>query len=368
MPPLIVRHPRCVLQWAPFTKLDWNKNFDGKLIVSSFFAHHGLVCKSRLMQILKDQARDDNVLASCLCDSVSIESKSRTLDADNIRDMNKGSCWVLKQSNANNATQVYFVPFDDAPTFIQALGAIIDTCNTASWLLQQCVTNPLLFRKRKFHIRCNVLAVGRLTVFAHRHCAIHVACEEYQDAQWDNKFIHITNHVIQSTHPKYNPSSNHVSLEDLETELGQDYKGIADKIIANIKSVVADTFAAMQRNNHNKDFFPTLDAFELYGFDFMVQNNPAFTVKLLEVNSGPALEGHKTMNTTFCNSVVSDTVTILLNKWLSAKYDTEEKFLNAYLDLPAEGGFEKVFAHVDQTGGFLSPAFRKHIFPMLKSV
>ena len=46
------RDPHCVIQWTPFSKLDWDSVLSGSRLASSYYVHHGLVRKAELFQRL----------------------------------------------------------------------------------------------------------------------------------------------------------------------------------------------------------------------------------------------------------------------------------------------------------------------------
>ena len=50
--------------------------------------------------------------------------------------------------------------------------------------------------KYKFHLRMMMLLVGDLDVYVHKKPRMLIATKEwnYEDRNWDNNFIHITNH------------------------------------------------------------------------------------------------------------------------------------------------------------------------------
>jgi hypothetical protein len=63
-------------------------------------------------------------------------------------------------------------------------------------IVQKYLDNPLLYKKRKFDIRCYVLVDGNLNVFFCREGHLKGSSEFY-DINTTNKFIHITNHSLQ---------------------------------------------------------------------------------------------------------------------------------------------------------------------------
>ena len=44
------RNFRCIVSWAPFSKIDWKRAFGESLVVSAFYVHSGLALKARLFE------------------------------------------------------------------------------------------------------------------------------------------------------------------------------------------------------------------------------------------------------------------------------------------------------------------------------
>ena len=66
------------------------------------------------------------------------------------------------------------------------------------------------------------------------------------------------------------------------------------------------------RGRGARGFFPIPNAFEVFGFDFLVEED--YSIRLLEVNEGPALEGH--FDAALCSRIVEDTLALVLDPWL----------------------------------------------------
>lgn len=365
--PRLARSADCVIQWSPYSRINWKRAVAGNLIVSSYFAHSGISDKTRLMQILADfasssssknkhqgTAKDiDEDIRKAKLTAQKILCEFYTLDAnlkfsggslESILCQDPKRAWVLKASKTNNATQVHFLQGQVPITLLESLGQEPernylqeDKSEHANkdkkaqwqnvhqeWLLQSMVDCPLLYRDRKFHIRVNVLALGRLRVFVHHDMVLHVASEPYQARAWSDPFIHITNHVIQSQHDAYEPGKNQISLSTLEVWLNKDRKFqtfAEERIRNNIHHAVRAVFLAADYVGGRHEFFPMPNAFEVFGFDFIVLDDADFNLRILEVNHGPALEGHRlmqskcgaTFNESICYRTVSDVLHLVLD-------------------------------------------------------
>ena len=58
----VMQVKKCIFQWSPFSKLNFQRNFDESLMVSSYFSHHGLVNKVSLHQNLQGFVESDQNL------------------------------------------------------------------------------------------------------------------------------------------------------------------------------------------------------------------------------------------------------------------------------------------------------------------
>jgi len=286
-----------------------------------------------------------------------------TLDLAPLLELGTGpltdKCWVFKASQANNAAKVRFV---SNLVCLEAMMQETQANPDENWLVQQVVPNPLLYEGKKFHIRCNVLSVGRLYVFVHNDMVLHICSENYQEGDWENAYVHISNHVVQQNHPSYSPDTNQSSLEKLEQILDQsqgEKTNAAAKIRRNVSRAVAAVFDAMLYNGRKKDFFPVPDSFELFGFDFLVQDLPGLPVKLLEINNGPALEGHESMHQSVkCRAIVQDTLAVVLDQWVAGDGTLSNDLFNAPIP-QARGGYQLAYTYKDSQ--FLSPRYRAYL-------
>jgi tubulin---tyrosine ligase len=162
-------------------------------------------------------------------------------------------------------------------------------------VLQRYVANPLLLRKRKFHIRAYVLAVGALRVYFYRNCLALCAGKKYSnDNHYTNLSAHITNTAFQiETDINFQEKLNVLQWNEeviapilmrdgtFDTE-----KLAADAIratISKMESITGELFSAYK--GEFGVFAPINGCFEQYGLDFLVDDQ--WNVFLLEVNPGP---------------------------------------------------------------------------------
>lgn len=215
----------CVVQWAPFTKMNWNRVLAGtyhasashwqrfsvlildgylcagELISSCYYIHAGLVHKCllyRVFRLLRSSAKGD-AAAACAAAPISLDVPSLACGGNNggcgeafaefrSRVHSIGGAWVLKEGNTNNAIAVHTFDHSELDAALALVSSDGDRGFTHpesgdskggkpnAWVVQQYVSDVLLLRGCKFHVRVNVLAVGNLRVYVHDDMVFHVAC------------------------------------------------------------------------------------------------------------------------------------------------------------------------------------------------
>ena len=88
-----------------------------------------------------------------------------------------------------------------------------------SYIIQKYIERPLLFKQRKFDIRCFVLVTsinGNLCAYWYQDGYLRTSCKEFSIKNVDNKLIHLTNDAIQKKSDDYGKfeNGNKVSYTD----------------------------------------------------------------------------------------------------------------------------------------------------------
>ncbi|GBC05463.1 hypothetical protein RclHR1_06230023 [Rhizophagus clarus] len=150
------------------------------------------------------------------------------------------------------------------------------------WVVQRYISNPLLIKNRKFHIRSYILAISNLRVYLYKEMLALFALNSYSPTDINNVLSHLTNTCLQVNENSFE-ESNQVKLFwdlSLEEEISKiDLEIIFDQI----KLILNNCFDSVA--NEVTQFMPLENAFELFGFDFLVDQYK--NVYLLEANSFP---------------------------------------------------------------------------------
>jgi tubulin---tyrosine ligase len=150
-------------------------------------------------------------------------------------------------------------------------------------------------RKRKFHIRAYIIAVGALRVYFYRNCLALCAGKRYSNNNhYTDLSAHITNTAFQvesntNFQEKLNvlPWNEEVIAQILVRDgtFGS-YELAANAVwttISKMESITGELFNAYK--GEFGVFAPIDGCFEQYGLDFLVDDH--WNVHLLEVNPGP---------------------------------------------------------------------------------
>ncbi|RKP26936.1 tubulin-tyrosine ligase family-domain-containing protein [Syncephalis pseudoplumigaleata] len=151
------------------------------------------------------------------------------------------------------------------------------------WVIQRYIGRPLLLANdpRKFHIRAYVLSVGRMHVYLYREMLALFAGADYDAADIAALDRHLTNTCLQQHARDFDESRAVRAFWDLASH-GLDRPAL-DGIFDQCARILGDCFAAVTSDAVGFQALP--NAFELYGFDFLVDD--ARHVWLLEANAFP---------------------------------------------------------------------------------
>jgi tubulin---tyrosine ligase len=159
--------------------------------------------------------------------------------------------------------------------------------NVREWVIQEFIDTPLLINDRKFHIRAYVLCTGQMQVYLFDQMLALFALKPYKHlSNIENSFdqlSHITNTCIQVSHPDFSEDSSVQCFWDI---VGRgEMIDMKVSVFQQICRIVHDLFDAVLHSP--TQFQPLRNAFEIYGLDFLVDEES--NVFFLEANAYPGI-------------------------------------------------------------------------------
>jgi hypothetical protein len=145
-------------------------------------------------------------------------------------------------------------------------------------MISRYFTNPLLFNKKKFHLRSYLLInkYWNKTLKKYKwswsffnQAKILTAKLEYKNGEWLNKDIHDT-HINTTLDDYYFPQDLHLSDE------------IINEMFKNLLFICKNVFKIVKKSDI-KTFDEVVNSFEILGLDFMILDD--YSIKLIEVNN-----------------------------------------------------------------------------------
>jgi tubulin---tyrosine ligase len=302
----------CIVEYEA---VDWDAVFSGRVVTNNLcvrkglsrkglFAHylqrHAAKCKGcPLLDSLPPTAIIDTVgvfdmrpawldfrsaLAEALCDASDLmESCQEVLGASTTT----SPLFILKPSLTNKGAEITIVSsMDEVAAVVRRARSI------GQWVLQRYVERPLLISGRKSHLRVYVLADGALSVHVWGDALVLSAVSPYDPSdRGRNVFSHITNTAVGAEHADFDETAQVMTLSEagphlIASRVAADLEDAACKIRnvwRAIESCIVHTFSAF--DGDFSGFMPLSNAFELYGFDFLLDET--WRVFLLEANPTP---------------------------------------------------------------------------------
>ncbi|RIA88642.1 tubulin-tyrosine ligase family-domain-containing protein [Glomus cerebriforme] len=150
------------------------------------------------------------------------------------------------------------------------------------WVIQRYISNPFLIQNRKFHIRSYILAISNLRVYLYKDMLALFALNSYSPTDINNTLSHLTNTCLQVKENSFKESNQVKLFWDLSSS-EEISKNDLEIIFNHIKLILKDCFNSVI--NEVTQFMPLENAFEIFGFDFLVDQHK--NVYLLEANSFP---------------------------------------------------------------------------------
>jgi len=316
--------------------IPWNRVFGGEIVADRLFLRSALIRKDLLPRYCPAHAPVTHALASA-AEAAAVEAAGASAPTClNPSGLAYATRWVVKPSDSSNAFGVRFCEKDAGALEACVAGALAlerDAC----WVAQACVPSlPLLARGHKFHLRCLVLFAGDLEVFVYDDARVLIAPVPMDDP---GDHAHVTNRSFNKEHAAYVAATHNVALGDCAAlgdgaawgDRGGALKQVraitatlAKALVAHAADMAAARGAAAAGDaaraagaeaagdaaeaagdaagaadappppppgagkKPQRHFFALPNAYELFGFDFMVDDG--MRVVLLEANPEPSMD------------------------------------------------------------------------------
>ena len=199
-------------------------------------------------------------------------------------------------------------------------------------VLQRYVSNPLLLRKRKFHIRAYVVAVGALRIYFYRNCLALCAGKKFSnDNHYTDLSAHITNTAFQiETDTNFQEKLFVLQWNEdmIAPILIRDgtfdcIKHANDAIQATLSKMELITGELFNAYKGEFGVFAPIDGcFEHYGLDFLIDEE--WNVFLLEVNPGPDFKQTGNKLESLIENLMSCTVDVALKPQIAPNFNSDE--------------------------------------------
>ena len=212
-------------------------------------------------------------------------------------------------------------------------------------IIQKYLDHPLLYRKRKFDIRCFVLVDWNLNIFFCREGHLKASSFIY-DINNINKFIHITNHSFQKKSNKFEQfeTGNEISYKEFKKFLEEEKVPLStfDKIINKMKFIVKLSFQAVAEKIIRTQ---QVLSFELFGYDFIIDNE--YNPWLLEINNNPGLSISSPVIAKIIPRMMDDAFRLTIDKIFNTQYSKEcfdkNKMYKSKFKLEGYNDYENIF-------------------------
>ncbi|CAF1182109.1 unnamed protein product [Adineta steineri] len=305
-----------ILYWLEYEEIDFDtlfrqardSNNNTKVLANSYCIRKGLIRKANFAMfiqkylakkpdaILRNHYPETHVLDLChpdyLEEALNEAFELRDALEENIQGKNEPIPFILKASILDKASELcifqtqleleeYFTAKYDEEEDDDDEGNSI--ANVREWIVQRYIKNPKLlstYQNRKFHLRVYVVAERNLRIYVYDGILALFASLSYDenDNQSFDRLRHITNTCAQI--------DTKLKEDDLVKEfftLEEVNDDIRSNIFEQIKLILNDIFTGL--HNEVTIFQPLKNAFEIYGFDFLIDENNQ--VYFLEANAYP---------------------------------------------------------------------------------
>lgn len=233
----------------------------------------------------------------------------------------KDNIWIVKPEYLHSGQGIHL--FDDINKikhFFQQ-NKNLNEKNT-EYVIQKYVRNPYLYNGRKFDIRINVL-VRSQEIYICPYGFVRTISASYVPYLLENEqknfLVHITNHSVQKLSKDYSKyeEGNVMSVDNIFDYIAEKTgnKNIRSTLLIEWSKIIIDVISSgfKEGMNNLEDLSNTsnLHNFEMFGFDFMLDEN--LQTWLLEVNTNPGLEQNNKWASNIVNNMLEELIQICVD-------------------------------------------------------
>jgi len=227
-----------------------------------------------------------------------------------------------------------------------------------TYLIQNYIHNPLLYKKRKFDIRTYVLVSSintHLKAYWYEEGYIRTSSKEFSLNNIANREIHLTNNAIQEKAKDYGKfeDGNKVTYEDFQKYLNSVYDNRVNfnqDIYPQLKSLATDAIKSVYGKI---DPYRKEHCFEVYGLDFMIDTD--FKVWLIEVNTNPDITTCCPILTKLIPNMVENALKLTIDPIFPPPGFVSSKKHQISAENPIENNkFELIFDEIEDAPGLRS--------------
>jgi len=229
---------------------------------------------------------------------------------DRIEKSEKSLIFLVKPGFRHSGRGIKLFEIKKNSDFIEMSKYIEELDN--DYVIQEYITNPYLINRnspfyRKFDIRINVLVDSRKNIYLCPYGFVRTSSSPYSPHLTGNDsedfLVHITNHSIQKNNPNYNKfeEGNVLMLDDIfrfiADKSDESEKDIKSYYLTEFSKIINDCFKFVNLEEFSKilpdsskilpDSSKNLRPFELFGFDFLIDDTGK--VYLIEINTNSGL-------------------------------------------------------------------------------
>lgn len=201
--------------------------------------------------------------------------------------------WVIKPGESTNRGFGISVSNDLNEIALKINERLIHKNQLRTYIVQKYIYRPLLYRGRKFDIRCYGLIScinNKTQAYFYKEGYLRTSCQLFTTDDLNDRFIHLTNDAVQKNSANYGvyEDSNKLSYQEFQEYINESMTekiNFKETVLPKIRNIVKDTVLATYSKLNPSGRIHT---FEILGYDFMLDE--FFTPWLIEVNTNPCLE------------------------------------------------------------------------------